>query len=75
MKRRRSYGNTLSQFFASAREPPKPETSQLRPFDFNVIYDLNLTGRVKFGDLSEQTLYELFQDGRAASRLLGNLPL
>ncbi len=38
--------------------------------DYNTCYHFDFTGRVKFGDLDEQTVYELFQDGRPASKFL-----
>ena len=36
----------------------------------NTVYEFDLTGKVKFGDMPEQAVYELFKDGRVASKFL-----
>ena len=38
--------------------------------DFDTVYHIDLTGKVKFGDLPEAVLNRLFQDGRVASKFL-----
>lgn len=43
---------------------------------YNKIFLFDLSGRVCFGDLTQQTLYKLFTDGRVASKFLEHhLPL
>jgi len=66
MKRGRRL-DPLADFFPVSEEEVNVEQ---QPFEFNVIYHLDLTGQVKFGKLPEETLYKVFQDGRAAARLL-----
>ena len=39
-------------------------------FEFNKVYYHDLSGTYTFGDLSEETLTEIFEDGRVASHLL-----
>lgn len=44
--------------------------------DYNTVYHFDFTDRVRFGDMDDQTLNELFQDGRVASKFLERyLPL
>jgi len=44
--------------------------------NFNTIYSFDFTGKVSFGDLPEDALYDLFQDGRVVSKFLENhIPL
>lgn len=38
--------------------------------DYDTIYIFDFSDRVTFGDLDRQTVYELFQDGRVASKFL-----
>ena len=37
---------------------------------YNTIYNFDLTGKVRFGDLPESLIHQLFQDGRVASKFL-----
>ena len=37
---------------------------------YDTTYEFNFAGKVQFGDLPEEMLYELFQDGRVASKFL-----
>jgi len=39
-------------------------------FEFNKVYNHDLTGTYTFGDLDEESLTEIFKDGRVASHLL-----
>lgn len=36
----------------------------------DAVYEFDLTGKVKFGDMPEEAVYELFRDGRVASKFL-----
>jgi hypothetical protein len=38
--------------------------------DYNTIYYFDFTGRISFGELSKETVYQLFQDGRVISKFL-----
>lgn len=38
--------------------------------EFDKTYEFDLSGQVKFGDLPEQEVYELYKDGRVASKFL-----
>ena len=38
--------------------------------EFNKIYEFDLAGKVQFGNLPESEVYELFRDGRVASKFL-----
>ena len=38
--------------------------------NYETIYHFDLSGKVQFGDLPQQELYELFKDGRVASKFL-----
>lgn len=38
--------------------------------EFNKTFEFDFSGKVSFGDLTEKDLYELFKDGRVASRFL-----
>ena len=38
--------------------------------EFDKIYEFDLTGKVQFGDLPEQEVYDLYKDGRVASKFL-----
>jgi hypothetical protein len=38
--------------------------------DYGTIYCFDLTDKVQFGDMPEEQLYKLFQDGRVASKFL-----
>ena len=40
--------------------------------NYDTIYHFDLTNKVRFGDLSEFTIYKLFKDGRVASKFLEN---
>ena len=33
---------------------------------FNKLYEFDLAGKVKFGDMPEEAIYELYKDGRVA---------
>lgn len=37
---------------------------------YNTTYEFDFTGKVQFGDMPEQMIYELFRDGRVASKFL-----
>lgn len=37
---------------------------------FNKVYEFDLTGKVQFGDMPEEAIYELYKDGRVASKFL-----
>jgi hypothetical protein len=38
--------------------------------EYNKIYYFDLTGQVQFGNMPEEEIYELFRDGRVASKFL-----
>ena len=38
--------------------------------EFDTVFNYDLTGKVSFGDLSADKLYELFTDGRVASKFI-----
>ncbi len=38
--------------------------------EYNKVYEFDLAGRVQFGDLPQALIYELFTDGRVASKFL-----
>lgn len=38
--------------------------------DYDTIYNFDLTGKVKFGDLPEAVVIQLFKDGRVASKFI-----
>lgn len=38
--------------------------------DYDTIYCFDLSGKVSFGDLPQEAVYALFQDGRVASKFL-----
>jgi hypothetical protein len=40
--------------------------------NYDTIYCFDFTGKVQFGDLPKETVYELFRDGRVASKFLEN---
>ena len=43
---------------------------------YNKVFSFDLSNRVTFGDLTQQTLYKLFTDGRVSSKFLEHhLPL
>ena len=39
-------------------------------YALDTVYEFDLTGKVKFGDMPEECLYQLFRDGRVASKFL-----
>jgi hypothetical protein len=39
-------------------------------FEYNKVYTFDLKGKVKFNDLNEETLYNLFKDGRVSTPFL-----
>lgn len=41
--------------------------------NLNEIFEFDLTGKVGFGDMPIESLYELFKDGRVASKFLENI--
>ena len=41
---------------------------ELSPIEYDTVYTYDLTGKVRFWDLEEEDLYELFRDGRTSSR-------
>jgi|TARA_B100002019_G_scaffold238624_1_gene213783 hypothetical protein len=43
---------------------------ELSPIEYDTVYTYDLTGKVRFWDLEEEDLYELFRDGRTSSRFL-----
>lgn len=40
---------------------------------YDQVFEFDLTGSVSFGNLSQSKVYELFQDGRVASKFLENI--
>lgn len=48
----------------------KEQEQKTYEIEFNKLYEFDLEGKVQFGNMPEEAIYELYKDGRVASKFL-----